>query len=270
MKKYEEETGKKAIWRETITEGFKKWQRGEKIYPKEGERINIIVSKEKKEEWQKFADTNSIATISELLRKAVDFYISSNSKISRFNNFGEITHNLKEKLNAIKGFSQILIKENKNDLSWDILLKIKEILDKSIDIENIINNFLAIETEPVPQIYDVIIIEDDDSTYEILREYFEHQGYSCHNFKMGTQAVDFIVKNPPKVILLDILLPDMSGFDACKQLRSNKELNKVPIFYTTAVPEHEIQEKLKETKADGYFLKPFNIDEFDKIIDLLP
>ncbi len=270
MKQYEEKTGKRAVWRDIITEGFKKWQRGEKIYPKEGERINIIVPKEKKEEWQEFADHNNIATISELLRKAVDFYISSNSKLSQFNKFGEISHNLKEKLNAIKGFSQILIKEHKNELSWNILLKIKEILDKSIDIENIINSFLAFETEIVPQIYDVIIIEDDDSTYEILREFFENQGYSCHNFKMGAQAVEFIVKNPPKVILLDILLPDMSGFDVCKQLKSNKDLNRVPIFYTTAVPEHEIQEKLKDTKAEGYFLKPFNIDEFDKIIDLLP
>ena len=49
MKKYEEETGKKAIWRGAVTESFKKWQKGEKVYPKEKERINLLVAKEKKD-----------------------------------------------------------------------------------------------------------------------------------------------------------------------------------------------------------------------------
>ena len=55
MKQYEEETGKKAIWRDMITEGFKKWKKGEKIYDKDKERITFYLSPEIKEKWQIFA-----------------------------------------------------------------------------------------------------------------------------------------------------------------------------------------------------------------------
>ncbi|MFX1340577.1 MAG: hypothetical protein ACFFDK_18350, partial [Promethearchaeota archaeon] len=51
MKKYEEETGRYAIWRGIITEGYKKWQRGEKIYHREKERISLYVSEKTKSKW---------------------------------------------------------------------------------------------------------------------------------------------------------------------------------------------------------------------------
>jgi len=54
MEQYENETGKFAIWRGRITEGFRKWQKGEKIYEKNKERIMILVSEEIKSNWQNF------------------------------------------------------------------------------------------------------------------------------------------------------------------------------------------------------------------------
>ena len=63
MIRYEMETGKFAIWRGIITEGFKKWQKGEKIYEKNKERIMLLVSGENKKRWQNFIKTNDISTI---------------------------------------------------------------------------------------------------------------------------------------------------------------------------------------------------------------
>jgi len=61
MIKYEDETGKYAIWQEKITEGFKKWLKGEKIYDRDKERISLYVSENTKERWQEFYGNNQPA-----------------------------------------------------------------------------------------------------------------------------------------------------------------------------------------------------------------
>ena len=81
MKRYEEETGKFAIWRGNITESFKKWKKGEKIYDKNKERVSLYVSEKKKAQWQKFAVNNDISTISKLVRESVDSYMERRSKV---------------------------------------------------------------------------------------------------------------------------------------------------------------------------------------------
>ncbi len=69
----------------------------------------------------------------------------------------------------------------------------------------------------------------------------------------------------PKVILLDILFPDISGYDICKKLKTTERLKNIHIFYITALPGYEVKLKMKETLANGYFLKPFNFSEFEII-----
>ncbi|MFX1257084.1 MAG: response regulator [Promethearchaeota archaeon] len=268
MIKFEKETGKKAIWRGVITKDFKKWQKGEKIYLKDKERINILVSEENKNKWQQFANENNINTISKLIRKAVDFYIEKKPKMTELKNFSTSTHDLKEELSSIKGFSQMLIEEYKDELSWDVLLKIKEIYDKSINIEKIMNNILKtqkLDLEP----YDVLIIDDDSSTIHLLSEFFKKKGYTYKESSLGTEALELLEKSIPKLILLDILLPDNNGYEICKKIKKDEKLKNIPVFYITAVPEIEIVEKMKETRADGYFLKPFNMSNFNILFSYL-
>ena len=76
-------------------------------------------------------------------------------------------------------------------------------------------------------------------------------------------------KSIPKLILLDIFLPDITGYEVCKQIRANDKLKKIPLFYITAVPEGEVSEKVKETGANGYFLKPFDILSFKQLYQYL-
>ena len=73
----------------------------------------------------------------------------------------------------------------------------------------------------------------------------------------------------PKLILLDILLPDGSGYEICKKIKTDDKLKNIPVYYITAVPETEVHNKMSETKADGYFLKPFNISDFNILLDYL-
>ncbi|MBN1214123.1 MAG: hypothetical protein JXA99_01650, partial [Candidatus Lokiarchaeota archaeon] len=148
MKEYEEETGKYAIWRGVVTEGFKRWVRGEKIYDRNKERISLYVSEETKNIWQEFLDQNNLSTLSKLIRMSVKSFINkysnSSDDISKLNpsNVSRISHALKEPLTSIKGYAQLILENYKDHLSEQIYSTIRNIFDQSILLENKIIQFL--------------------------------------------------------------------------------------------------------------------------------
>jgi len=64
-------------------------------------------------------------------------------------------------------------------------------------------------------------------------------------------------------------LPDLSGYDICKTIKSDKDWNQIPVYFLTAISGSEVRKHLNETKADGYVLKPFNFSDFEVIFDIL-
>ena len=268
MEKYENETGKKAIWRGRITDSFKKWQKGEKIYEKDKERIMMLVSEETKMKWQGFVKKSEYSTISKLIRDAVNFFIDLREKRASVKTISKLSHDLKEPLTIIKGYSHLLFENYKDKLDWEVMLKIKTIYDQSLNLENkIIGSLEKSNLKDTP--YDVLIIEDDHFTINLLVDFFEIKGYSCKYVMSGTEGLEELQIFNPKLILLDILLPDIDGYEICKTIKSNEKLKNIPTFFASAVPRSEILEKLKETRADGYFLKPFNFAEFEVLLDYL-
>ncbi len=268
MLRYETETGKKAIWRNAITEGFKKWQRGEEIYGIDKKGIGILVSDETKEKWQNFADEKSFSTISKFIRKAVNSYIENSPKSDFLKDISRISHDLKEPLTTIQGFSQLIIDYESNNLNPNILTKIKEILNQSKFLENTINQ-LVYEIEPEKFEYDILIIEDNPPAITILDDFFESKNLTCKGVLTGNQGLDELKNYKPKIILLDIILPDISGYEICKKIKFNDDLKDIPVFYVTAVPESEVKKKLIETGADGYFLKPFKFNQLESLLSLI-
>lgn len=230
--------------------------------------IGFNVTDETKKLWQEFANENKISTISKLIRESVDFYINTKPKLQFFDKIDKITHGFKESLTSIKGYSQLLIEDYKEELSWDILTKIKNIFDESIKLEDKISEVTEqFEDESVK--FDILIIDDDDSTINLLKDYFENKAHSCKVVTRGNDALKVLMKSIPKLILLDIFLPDITGYEVCQRIRANEKLKKIPLFYITAVPEGEVSEKVKETGADGYFLKPFDITSFTQLFEYL-
>ena len=234
----------------------------------ESKRIGILVSEDTKNKWEKFVDENEFTTISMLIRKAVNFYIDSESKISLINDIPKFTHGLKEPLTSIKGFSQLILENESDKLTPNILLRIKEIYAQSVFLENKIN-FIINEFKPESQTYDILIVEDDSSTIMVLNDFFDLKGYSTIGVTTGNKGLEELNRITPKIILLDIILPDISGYEVCKKIRSIERFKNVPIFYITAIPESEVNEKLKETGANGFFLKPFNFSDLKILSDYL-
>ena len=172
------------------------------------------------------------------------------------------------KLSSIKGFSQMLIEEYKDELSWDLLLKIKEIYDKSINIEKIMNKIFNKDRIEKDQ-YDILIVDDDDSTIHLISDFFIKKGYSCKSTSTGSETLELLKSLKPKIILIDVILSDYNGYEICKKIKARRDLKDISIFYITAVPETEVFKKTKESGADGYFLKPFNMLEFNTLLNYL-
>ncbi|MFX1256886.1 MAG: response regulator [Promethearchaeota archaeon] len=270
MKRYEAETGKKAVWHGRVTEGFKKWQKGEKIYERDKERITILIPEETKTKWQEFIDKHNIPTISKLIREAVNFYVKSKSKLDFLNNFSKFSHDLKEPLTSIKGFSQIIIENYLDKVDLELSLKLREIYNQSLFLEIIIDDALRkVDLNHIPIDYDILIIEDDIPTIAVLEDFFERKGYKSKGVTRGNAGLEELNKLKPKLILLDILLPDISGYQICKKLKSDMNFKDIPIFYITAVPKSEVSKKMEETMADGFLLKPFNFSDFKILFNYL-
>ncbi|MBN1803413.1 MAG: response regulator [Candidatus Lokiarchaeota archaeon] len=274
MIRYEKETGKYAIWRGIITEGFKKWKKGEKVYNRDKERISLYVSDETKNMWQDFIKESNYSTISRLIRDSVDAFISHksevNESINRLNpdTIANMSHALKEPLTSIKGYSQLLIENYKTELSNNVLDTIKNIFEQSILLENKIISFLDDIQVQTPE-YDVLLVEDDLATIRLITSYFEGKGYACKGVASGSKGIEELRNATPKLILLDIILPDLSGYEICKTLKSDNVYKNIPVYFLTAISGSEVEKKMKETGANGYILKPFNFSDFDVIFDII-
>lgn len=275
MEQYEEETGKYAIWRGVITEGFKKWKEGEKIYDRDKERISLYISEDTKKKWQEFKEHQNYSTISKLIRKSVNTFIDKEKKEGRdeglyrdVKTFADISHALKEPLTTIKGFSQLLLENKAQELSDEVILTLENIVEQSNLLESRIINILDdIKSETME--YDVLLIEDDQPTIRLITSFFESKGYVCKGIISGKKGLEELQNSNPKVILLDIILPDINGYDLCRKIKENGESKDIPVYYLTAIPESEVEKNLEETMADGYILKPFDFSDFDVIFEKL-
>ena len=88
--------------------------------------IGMLISEQLKSKWTNFAKENDFSTLSKLIREAVNFYIEYTSKNKFIKSLSEISHDIKESLTSIQGFSELIIKDNLN-LDSDMLFRIKEV-----------------------------------------------------------------------------------------------------------------------------------------------
>ena len=93
--------------------------------------------------------------------------------------------------------------------------------------------------------YDILLIEDDRATVHLLKSYFK-RNYSCIAVENGKKGLEELERGLPKVIILDITLPDMSGYDVAKQIRANKSFKDIPIYFFTKASRADVNAKLEE------------------------
>jgi PleD family two-component response regulator len=107
----------------------------------------------------------------------------------------------------------------------------------------------------------LLIVEDDVDISNMLRLYFSSQGYEIETSYRGEDAIKKARQVLPQLIILDIMLPDMDGYEVCKALRSITRISHIPILFLTQKDERRDKLKGLELGADDYITKPFDIEE---------
>ena len=107
----------------------------------------------------------------------------------------------------------------------------------------------------------ILIVEDDPDTSFMLRSYFEKQGYEVWAVTHGRIALKISSKKLPDVIVLDIILPDIDGYEVCRRLRADLRTRHIPIIFLTQKGERDDRITGLEIGGDDYITKPFSIEE---------
>jgi len=107
----------------------------------------------------------------------------------------------------------------------------------------------------------ILVVEDDVDTAEMLSAYFEAQGYEVLTAAWGEDALRITRETVPDLIVLDIRLPDIDGYEVCRRLRGHRRTEQVPIVFLTERRERIDRLSGLELGAVDYITKPFDIQE---------
>jgi len=105
----------------------------------------------------------------------------------------------------------------------------------------------------------ILIVEDNEVNLDIFKEIFE-DGFNIKMVTDGQQALDVIGEYMPKVVLLDVMMPNMDGYEVCKRIRSDESMKHIKVIMVSARAMESERKKGIEAGADEYITKPFNED----------
>jgi two-component system, OmpR family, alkaline phosphatase synthesis response regulator PhoP len=114
------------------------------------------------------------------------------------------------------------------------------------------------ENQQTPQNNFVLVVEDNPQSAELIQAYLEPLQYVVRIASDGVEAIDMVSQSPPDIILLDIMMPRMSGFEVCKRLKQNPQTRDIPIIIVTALNELGDVERGIDCGADDFLSKPIS------------
>ncbi|MFH1726318.1 MAG: response regulator [Elusimicrobiota bacterium] len=115
----------------------------------------------------------------------------------------------------------------------------------------------------------ILVVDDDDFIVDFLVTALETSDYTVEAAYGGREAYAKAKKGKPDLVILDIMMPDMHGFDVCQALRSEKSLQSTKILVSTAKGYAVDRRAAERLGADGYLVKPFSADELLKKVKSL-
>jgi len=107
----------------------------------------------------------------------------------------------------------------------------------------------------------ILVVEDQVSTAEMLTSYFRAQGYEVTSVGWGNDALAFIEKTIPDLVVLDIRLPDIDGYEVCRRLRAHRRTEHIPVIFLTERRERGDRLAGLQLGAVDYVTKPFDVQE---------
>ncbi len=115
---------------------------------------------------------------------------------------------------------------------------------------------MVVEQKPL-----LLVVEDDLDVAEMLRTFFTRQGYDVQAVHWGEEVAEFCRKRLPGLVILDIRLPDIDGYEVARRLRTSRRTKDVPILFLTEKRSRGDRLQGLELGADDYITKPFDVQE---------
>jgi two-component system, sensor histidine kinase and response regulator len=116
-------------------------------------------------------------------------------------------------------------------------------------------------TKALPQPGNIMIVDDNPANLKLLEDMLRQQGHEVCAFPRGRLALAEAARNPPDLILLDINMPEMNGYEVCECLKSTPEVSGIPVIFLSALTEMQDKIKAFRSGAVDYISKPFQFEE---------
>jgi two-component system alkaline phosphatase synthesis response regulator PhoP len=104
----------------------------------------------------------------------------------------------------------------------------------------------------------ILIADDNENIREALTYLLEEEGYTLSLAKDGAETIKKVREVSPDILFLDIMMPEINGYDVCRMIKNDPELKKTYVIMLTAKGQADEQERGKEVGADEYIVKPFS------------
>ena len=113
----------------------------------------------------------------------------------------------------------------------------------------------------------IMVVDDTPVNLKLLQEMLQSKGYLVLTFPRGAMALAAAAKNPPDLIMLDIQMPEMDGFEVCKRLKADAALKEIPVIFISALTETDDKVKAFAMGGVDYVSKPFQFEEVNARIE---
>jgi two-component system, sensor histidine kinase and response regulator len=107
----------------------------------------------------------------------------------------------------------------------------------------------------------IMAVDDQPANLKLLEDLLGQQGHVVRSFPRGRLALEAAARNPPDLILLDINMPEMSGFKVCELLKANEKLARIPVIFLSALADASDKVHAFQSGGVDYVTKPFQVDE---------
>jgi len=115
----------------------------------------------------------------------------------------------------------------------------------------------------------VLVVEDDPEMNQLQCELLDVHGFDSQAAYTGAEALELCDEKTTDAVLLDLMLPEMDGYETCRQLRSQAATDRMPIVMITALDSEDCRQRGLEAGADAYFTKPFDPDQVISTLEVL-
>lgn len=113
----------------------------------------------------------------------------------------------------------------------------------------------------------ILVVEDEESLLKLESILLTSKGYLVTGVMDGRAALEEIKTNRPDLVILDIMLPEIDGFEVCRRIKENNETKSIPVVMLTAKKSNQDVERGRQVGADAYITKPFRSARVMEVIE---